>query len=1582
MSKATETATVSTGNINLTCPVPQCSYATGSVPQMAAVALLTAHTTVHSAANAPTHHSPKLDRPRVDIGVAAEDWKLFESRWKLYVKSTSIPLSDRATQLFHCLSDQLGDAVLRICRNVVDSTEDELLKVIKSLAVIPVSTIVMRAELIAMRQNRDEPYRSFFARVRGKADSCSYNTNHKCDCGKVNVVDFTEIITRDVVIAGINDEDIRRRIMGISDISKKSANDIVAVVESEEMARDSISSSHHPPSPTPTQHESGPLTSKSTTVADVKRIDQNSKHRDRREKVPCPHCKNLFHQFKKGKYGWNKTPHKMCSECFQQQKNSKPSGQEKQFDNSSIAQMSSVSSKRNIGKNHHLQQPHQSAQIQLSHHIYSKGRWKRKDSAKHPRVNLTLSVDHSHYASFNMKCPSIPDLTVECVADTGAQSNLWSLKECMRMGFTKKDLIPVKTSLAAANKSRIHIDGAIIVTLSGTKDDGDVISCPAMIYISSSADAFYLCHESMLNLGIIPQDFPSVGAAQGLHNCQIQVNTDTPKLTAELCSCPRRQAVPPRPDRLPFKCSPDNIGKMRDWLLQTYGSSTFNKCPHQHLPCMTGPPVEIHLDPKAVPRVCHTPATVPLHWQEKVKADLERDVALGVIERVPYGEPVTWCHRMVVARKHDGTPRRTVDMSPLNKYCSRETFATESPFHLARKVPKETWKTVSDAWNGYHSVPLRESDRHLTTFITPFGRFRYKRAPQGFVSSGDGYNRRFDAILSDFERKERCVDDTVHYDEDLEQHWWRTIDFLRKVGESGIVLNPDKFQFCQKSVEFAGFRVGNSVIEPLPKYLDAIRDFPTPNNITDIRSWFGLVNQVSNYAQLREVMAPFRPFLSPKNPFQWSPELEESFQKSKEAIIEAITKGVEIFDLKKHTCLRPDWSKQGIGYFLLQKYCDCISDLPDCCANGWRIVLAGSRFLSSAEQRYAPIEGEALAVAWGLEQSKYFTQGCEHLLVVTDHKPLVKILGDRTLDEITNTRLFRLKQRTLPWRFSIAHLPGKSNHAADATSRNPSPRINDFSDDVSNSLRTSHDEVEVCHIAAITDDVSAMFSLQWSDLREATAADAVLYRLVYLIENGFPEQRSKLPDELAVYWRFKEALYVHDGVIMYEDRVVIPTSLRSTVGTLLHAAHQGVSMMESRARAIVFWPGMSQDIQKVRDACLHCCRNAPSQAATPAMAPHIPSTPFESIVADYFESHGHMYLVVADRLSGWVEIFSSQSKSFTSGAAGLISHLRSFFKVFGVPEELSSDGGPQFKAMVTKEFLAKWGIRHRVSSAYFPQSNGRAEVAVKTAKRLLLDNIDPSGSIDNDKFLRAMLQLRNTPDIDCNLSPAQIVFGRTLSDAFKFVNRVVKYRNPDIRPMWREAWRAKETALRTRFTRSMEQLNAKARSLPPLCPGERVFVQNQTGSHPTKWDRSGTVVDVQGHDQYLIKVDGSGRLTVRNRRFLRRYTAASPTIRCPQPLPIQDDCYQVSPEDKFPHMVQNSVPDMQGIEPTITPPVNPDIPDKSAPTSSQQTLEGQQEPTVNTPSSHEQEPVQNTRPRRERRQPKVYDAHSGTWVAP
>ena len=164
-----------------------------------------------------------------------------------------------------------------------------------------------------------------------------------------------------------------------------------------------------------------------------------------------------------------------------------------------------------------------------------------------------------------------------------------------------------------------------------------------------------------------------------------------------------------------------------------------------------------------------------------------------MLERPPPGENSDWCFREVYTAKSNGEPRRTVDYRPLNKWVKRDAYATESPFHVVRRIPGQSWKTVTDAWNGYHSIPLHQNSRHLTTFISMEGKFRYTRTPQGANFAGDAYNRRHAAITADFPRKETVVDDTCQYDDinELEQHWWRTIDYLILCGENGIILTPE-----------------------------------------------------------------------------------------------------------------------------------------------------------------------------------------------------------------------------------------------------------------------------------------------------------------------------------------------------------------------------------------------------------------------------------------------------------------------------------------------------------------------------------------------------------------------------------------------------------------------------------------------------------------------------------------------------------------------------------------------------------------------------------------------------------------------
>ena len=151
----------------------------------------------------------------------------------------------------------------------------------------------------------------------------------------------------------------------------------------------------------------------------------------------------------------------------------------------------------------------------------------------------------------------------------------------------------------------------------------------------------------------------------------------------------------------------------------------------------------------------------------------------------------------------------------------------------------------------------------------------------------------------------------------------------------------------------------------------AIRDFPTPANTTDVRAWFGLVNQVSYSFAMTAAMLPFRELLKPSTPFEWTDELSDALTASKDYICSSIRTGVEIFDKGRPTCLATDWSRSGIGFWLMQKHCKCQSSDRFCCREGWRVTLVGSRFTHAAESRYAPVEGEALAVADALDRARH-----------------------------------------------------------------------------------------------------------------------------------------------------------------------------------------------------------------------------------------------------------------------------------------------------------------------------------------------------------------------------------------------------------------------------------------------------------------------------------------------------------------------------------------------------------------------------------------------------------------------------------
>ncbi len=1469
----------------LRCPFTACTYSTEEDLNSAeAVAIIQIHAMTHATPPAPTIPQPtatppnhphgkmeKVSRPRIIPGGTTEDWLYFKLRWGDYVRATGIGGIDLTSQLLECCDDSLRrDLTRNAGGTMIDKSIDQILSAIQSLAIRQENTMIARATLHTMRQDRDEPVRAFGARLRGQASVCKFQQQ----CSNCNhMVDYSESCVANVLCGGLADAEIQQDLLGEQN-QDLTVEETLRFIEAKEAGRRSASRLSMPHN---IEAVGSTYKRSKNNPAPRTRERLSTPHQDDDGRA-CTYCGGRGHDSKaptsirriKCKAFGTK-----CNNCGRDHHFAKQCRQPKggaQQGNEMISEASPIT--------HTIFAS--TTDTTLDHHTYNAqdDTWSKTSTPDQPHVNLTLRLVKEDYIRLGGKTPlGTKEATVQALADTGCQSCIAGTEVMSTMGIKLRMLLPATIKMRAANGSDIPLLGAAIIRIT---DPTSHKTTRQMVYITRGVSKLYLSRGACQALGYIRPDFPCTTR-------QLDAITPVRPTATPGCQCPRRSQPPTPCFTPPMPATPENRGKLEDHLRKLYGSSTLNTCPHQQLPLMSGPPLRLMIDPDATPVAHHNPIPVPLHWLKQVKEGLDQDEALGVLEQVPIGTPTTWCHRMVVCAKKSGALRRTIDFQALNKHATRETHHTPSPFHQARLVPRNTRKTIFDAWNGYHSVALHPEDRHLTTFITPWGRYRYKTAPQGYIASGDGYTSRYDGIVSHIPRKTKCIDDALLWSNTIEESYRQAVEWLDVCGQNGITLNPTKFQFAREEIEFAGFQITNSSVKPCDRYIRAITDFPTPQSLTDVRSWFGLVNQVSYAFSITEAMTPFRDLLKPSSKFKWEDRHQTAFAFSKQTIAREIKKGVEIFDKHRPTCLATDWSKEGIGYWLFQKHCTCPSRDLFCCKTGWKITLVGSRFTHGAESRYAPIEGEALAVVDALDKARHFVLGCTDLTVAVDHRPLLKILGDRSLDQISNVRLRNLKEKTLRYRFRIVYVPGVRNSTSDALSRHPTgdphPEKLLLRDDIA-SITTS----PPCHIPSqlmagltLTDDtipeeidqdvvtmlaapLVALHPITWEQIRQETGSDASLQLLLEAINHGFPETLSDTPAPIKAFHAIREHLYTIDGVAIYGSRIIVPEVLQTRCLEALHAAHQGISTMQAKASATIYWPGITSAIAETRRRCTTCNRIAPSQPALPPTPPKVTTYPFQMLCADYFSHLGHSYLVLIDRYSNWPIITLAKD-----GAKGLIDMLRETFCTYGIPEELATDGGPQFMAHTTQAFLKLWGVHHRLSSVAFPHSNCRAEIGVKTVKRILADNTHPNGDLNTDRAQQAILQYRNTPDPITKQSPADCVFQRPIQDLIP-----IPHLGYIPSSTWQKHRDHREATLAHRHRLGEERWTRNTRPLPPLHIGDYVLVQNQRGPHPTKWDLTGIVLEVAPYDQYRVKIDGSGRLSLRNRKFLRKYTPYHP----------------------------------------------------------------------------------------------------------
>lgn len=431
--------------------------------------------------------------------------------------------------------------------------------------------------------------------------------------------------------------------------------------------------------------------------------------------------------------------------------------------------------------------------------------------------------------------------------------------------------------------------------------------------------------------------------------------------------------------------------------------------------------VKIKLKDDHKPFAQAVPRKVAAARREPLRRELLRMEEMGVIEKIE--SPTEWCAPCIVVPKRNNSIRVCIDFTKLNKAITREyhplptTDETLSQMGAARHFSK------LDANSGYWQMRLDKSAQHLTTFITPFGRYFCKRLPFGICSAPEIYQREMQKSLVGLDGVTCQMDDILIYGGTQEEHDQRVEAVLKRLRTAGITLNPDKCEFDKSEIRFLGHIIDKEGIHADPEKTKAIREFAVPKDKKGLRRFFGMVNYLGKFtATLAQDSSSLRMLLQRDSDWLWSTQQNKEFEYLKDKLTQAPT--LVPYQLDKGVLLSTDASSYGLGAVILQQV-----------EGHWRPVAFASRALTQAETRYAQIEKEALAICWACDKFHYYLAG-RKFRVETDHKPLISVLGDKELAKLP-LRVQRFRLRMMGYDYDIEYTPGEKLVLADTLSRAP-----------------------------------------------------------------------------------------------------------------------------------------------------------------------------------------------------------------------------------------------------------------------------------------------------------------------------------------------------------------------------------------------------------------------------------------------------------------------------------------------------------------------------------------------------------------
>ena len=821
----------------------------------------------------------------------------------------------------------------------------------------------------------------------------------------------------------------------------------------------------------------------------------------------------------------------------------------------------------------------------------------------------------------------------------------------------------------------------------------------------------------------------------------------------------------------------------------------------------------IHLKPEAEP-VVHPPRKVPVALREPLKAELKRMEDSDIVTRVT--EPTDWVNSLVITEKpKTGKLRVCLDPQALNKAIRRPHYPMRTLDDILPQLADAKFFSILDARSGYWSIKLSEHSSYLTTFNTPYGRYRYLRLPFGLICSQDEFQRKSDEAFEGLEGFAAIVDDILVYGSSKEEHDINLRNVLLRARQKGVRFNADKAVICASEVPYFGHILSSKGLKADPEKISAILNMEPPRDRNELQTVLGMITYLSRFApSLSEITTPMRSLTRENTEFVWDSAQEQAFDKVKQTITQAPV--LAYYDPHKPLTLQVDASKHGLGATLLQE--------------GKPIAFA-SKSLTDTEVNYAQIEKETYAILFGCKRYHQYVYG-RPVKVESDHKPIESIWKKPL--HTAPPRIQRMLLQLQKYDLHIEFVKGKSIPLADTLSRK---YLSDTYPDLSTGLDI--------HVHSVVSNLP-FSDAKLQELVDAGKSDQKFHNLKNVIKDGWPENRSDCSPSIIEYWNHRDELSVVNDLVFKGKKLVIPPSLRKSMLDTVHSGHMGVEKCQKRARDIMFWPKMSGEIAEYVLSCTICLERRNDNPKEPLQSYPVPERPWQVVACDLFFWNNRNYMVTVCYYSRYFEV--DQLDSTTSEA--VIRKLKKLFSNQGIPETLISDNGPQFSSEQFASFAKEWNFSHSTSSPLFAQSNGLAEKYVQIVKHLF----DKAKADKRDPYI-SLLEYRNTP-LECGYSPSQLLNSRRYRSVLPSTNQQLLPKAVDTSKVQAE--------LHKRHDRQKRYFDVGSKPLKPLKEGESVRIKNNS-----KIWQPAIVTSKHADRSYVVQTE-AGNQYRRNRRFLQK----------------------------------------------------------------------------------------------------------------